>query len=247
MKVLALIPARANSKGLPGKNTVQLGGKPLIGWTIEAAQASRYASSVVVSTDGEFIASVARRLGASVPFLRPAHLARDNTPGVTPVIHACRALPGYDIVVLLQPTSPLRTAADIDGAIDTLLEQNADFCISVTQPKHHPNWLFSLDKAGCLKRYEKTPLQLTRQSLTPVYAPNGAVYVARVSALLEQETLVGEHTSAYVMEADRSWDIDTALDLQVCEVLLHQVLKNRTANGVVDIQAARTRTGTDSA
>lgn len=219
-KVLAVIPARANSKGLPGKNVIPLAGKPLIAWSIDAALDADSVDRVVVSTDSQEIADIARFWGAGVPFLRPAALAMDDTPGIAPLLHACKMVPGYDLVVLLQPTSPLRTAADVDKAVSLMVEQEADFCISVTRAKQHPNWLFRLSEEGHLQRYEETRMQTDRQSLSPVYAPNGAIYVANIAALEKHRTLNGPGTVAYEMSAEQSTDIDTAMDLKICEVLM---------------------------
>lgn len=219
-RVLAVIPARGNSKGLPGKNVMPLAGKPLIAWSIDAANRSASVDRTVVSTDSQAIADVASVWGADVPFLRPAALAMDDTPGIAPLLHACQMVPGYDFVALLQPTSPLRTAADLDSAIDLMLGQGADFCISVTRVKQHPNWLFSVSAQGYLERYEQAEMQTDRQSLSPLYAPNGALYIARVAALEEHRTLMGPGTVAYEMSAEKSADIDTALDLRICEMLM---------------------------
>ncbi|MGQ7844901.1 acylneuraminate cytidylyltransferase family protein [Granulosicoccus sp. 3-233] len=218
--VLAVIPARANSKGLPGKNVAELAGRPLIAWSIDAARQSDHVDRVIVSTDSREIADTAELWGADVPFLRPAALAMDDTPGIAPLLHACQMVPDYDYVALLQPTSPLRTAADLDSAISLMVGRGADFCISVTRAKQHPNWLFRQSDEGYLQRYEEARMETDRQSLSPVYAPNGAIYVARIDALLEQGTLSGPGTLAYEMSAERSTDIDTALDLKICEWLL---------------------------
>ncbi|WP_182865748.1 cytidylyltransferase domain-containing protein [Rhodopirellula sp. JC639] len=219
-KVLAVIPARQNSKGLPGKNIIDLAGKPLIAYTIQAAKASCYVDEVVVSTDSQAIRDVALRLGASVPFLRPAELATDETPGVDAVLHACQLIHGYDLTVVLQPTSPLRTEQDIDLAIERLEDLHADFCVSVTPPKHHPNWLFKEEDGGFLSRYEDKPLSGTRQSLEQVFALNGAIYVARTDQMQQQQTLFGSKTTAYVMSPERSYDIDTEMDLKICEMII---------------------------
>ena len=221
-KILGLIPARANSKGIPGKNIVELAGKPLIAWTIEAALESKYLDRIVVSTDGDEIKQTALKFGADVPFDRPAELGADDTPGIAPVIHACQELPEYDFVVLLQPTSPLRTADDIDRAIESLFEKQADFCVGVVRPKHHPNWLLQANPAGKLENYEDRSLIGTRQALPELYALNGALYVANVRAMIEQKTLCGSNLIGYPMEAERSFDIDTPFDLQLCEFLIQK-------------------------
>lgn len=220
LEVLALIPARANSKGLPGKNTRNLAGKPLIAWSIEAANRSQLVDMTVVSTDSIKTAKLAKSLGANVPFIRPAELALDDTPGIDPVLHATQMIPGYDILVVLQPTSPLRTTQDIDAAIQYLQESEADFCISVTRSKIHPNWLYSKNSDGFLSRYEDDSQETHRQSLTSLYAPNGAIYIARTEKLLEHESMLGPRTVAYEMSDVTSWDIDTLFDFRLCEWLL---------------------------
>lgn len=220
LKILAIIPARANSKGLPGKNTMQLAGKPLIAWTIDSAVGSKLIDRTVISTDSEQIRQLAKTLGADAPFLRPAELALDDTPAIETVLHACQMLPGYDVLVLLQPTSPLRAASDIDAAIQLLEKKDADFCVSVTKPKHHPNWLFKKSANGFLESYEKFEICTDRQSLSPIYAPNGALYAARLGPLIEQRSMSGPRTIAYEMEEDKSCDIDTLFDFEMCEFIL---------------------------
>ena len=125
LSVLGLIPARGGSKGVPRKNIRLVAGRPLLAWTIDAARASRYLDRLVLSTDDCEIGAVAIAAGCEVPFLRPPELARDDTPGIDPVLHALGQLPPFDIVVLLQPTSPLRLASDIDGCIERMLAARA--------------------------------------------------------------------------------------------------------------------------
>lgn len=220
-RVLGVIAARGGSKGLPRKNVLALAGRPLIAWTIEAARESRYLDRVIASTDDDEIARIAKQYGCETPFRRPARLARDETPGVEPVLHAVRELPGFDYVVLLQPTSPLRTAADIDAALEKCLAANADACVSVTPADTPPEWMYTLDGADRLAPLvagEAMPSR--RQDAARVYELNGAVYAVRVSALLEQGRLVTSDAVGYVMPPDRSADIDTELDLRWCELLM---------------------------
>ena len=219
-RLMALIPARGNSKGLPGKNTAPLSGIPLIAWSIAAARESAYVDSAIVTTDSQEIADIAVSFGAEVPFLRPAALAMDDTPGIAPVLHACQMLPGYDLVAVLQPTSPLRTAEHLDAALDLMAEQDADFCVSVTQAKQHPNWLFTESGDGYLQRYEQEAMKTDRQSLSPVYALNGAIYIARIPQMMKHGTLSGPKTIAFEMSQEHSADIDTAFDFKICEMLL---------------------------
>lgn len=222
-RILALIPARGGSKGLPGKNIRLLAGKPLIAWSIEAALASRYLSRVVVSSEDETILDRARAYGAETPFVRPESLARDDTPGIDVVLHALDALPGFDWVVLLQPTSPLRTTGDIDASIQRCLESGAPACVSVCEADASPWWMFSLDGDGRMRSFlppEQRPAR--RQDLPALYALNGAVYVARVDWLRQTRSFLTEETVAYVMPPERSVDIDTAFDLRLAECLVSQ-------------------------
>ncbi len=218
--VLAAIPARGGSKGVPGKNIKPLAGKPLIAWTIAAAREVSYLDKIIVSSEDQTILEISRSYGAQTPFVRPEELARDDTPGIAPVLHALDALPEkYDYVVLLQPTSPLRTADDIRAALELCLDRAAPACVSVTEPKHKPWWMFSLNQqSGLEPMYGDMPAR--RQDMPAVYALNGAVYVAETGWLRQKQTFVSPDTVAYVMPAERSLDIDTELDFRLAEALL---------------------------
>lgn len=218
---MALIPARGGSKGLPGKNIRPLKGKPLIGWSIEAARASRYVSRIVVSSDDEEILAVARDQGAETPFRRPASLAGDATPGMDVVLHALDQLAGFEWVVLLQPTSPLRLSADIDAAIEQCLKTNAPACVSVCEAPASPWWMFEVGAECRMRSFlpaEQRPVR--RQDLPDLYALNGAVYVAKTEWLRTSRSFLTEETVAYVMPPARSVDIDTLFDFQLAECLL---------------------------
>jgi CMP-N,N'-diacetyllegionaminic acid synthase len=218
-RVLAVIPARGGSKGLPRKNLRCVGDKTLIEHAIAAARASRCVDEVVVSSDDQEILAAAERAGA-VAVKRPASLAADDTPGVAPLLHVAEQMPGFDVVVLLQPTSPLRVAEDIDGCLELMAGQDAPACISVVQVKHHPMWNFTLGADASL-----TPILAVadrpdrRQAVPAVYAPNGAVYAARRTWLLEGGALVTGETLGWAMPAERSVDVDTEFDLQVADCL----------------------------
>lgn len=146
MNLLTCIPARGGSKGIPRKNIRPLAGKPLIGWTIDAAKQAACVNRIVVSTEDEEIATVARALGAEVPFMRPEELAADDTPGIEPVLHAIAQLPGFDWLLLLQPTSPLRTAADIEGIVDFCHSQQAPAAVSICEVAKHPYWMYQRNR-----------------------------------------------------------------------------------------------------
>lgn len=221
MKTLGLIPARGGSKGIPRKNVKSLGNKPLIGWTIDAALRSDVLDAVVVSTEDAEIAETARRLGADVPFIRPTELAQDDTPTLAAVLHALDCLPDFDAVLLLQPTSPLRSAHDIRDCM-SLADDGAHSVISVCEAQTHPYWAYLLTKSGRLEPFLHRPTVARRQDLPPAYALNGALYFARTDWLRSTGAFVGPDSLAYVMPASRSLDLDTPLDWKVAELLIEE-------------------------
>jgi len=223
--VLAVIPARGGSKGIPRKNIREVGGKPLIAWTILEAKKSRYLDRVIVSSEDPEIIAMAQQWGGEVPFIRPRELARDDTPGIAPVIHALETLPeNYDYVVLLQPTSPLRQARDIDDCLETCLDHEAPACVSVTETDKSPYWMYHLDAAHRLIPWlPQERIMATRQELPRTFALNGAVYVARTSLLKQHHTFLTAETIGYVMPKERSVDVDTEFDLTIAECLLSKV------------------------
>jgi len=230
-KYLALIPARGGSKGIPKKNTRPLMGKPLITHTIEAALQSRHRLRVVVSTDDEETAKIAQAAGAEIPFLRPAELAQDDTPAFPVVLHALQWLKqheGYqpEVVVLLQPTSPLRRAEHIDEGIKLLLETNADSLVSVCEVEHSPYWMRVLDDDGRVKPFVESTREFSRrQDLPPVYRLNGALYVTKRRVIMEEERLLGDDVRALIMSPEDSIDIDDKVDFLLAELLLKRRLR----------------------
>lgn len=227
--ILGIITARGGSKGLRRKNLRVVGGKPLIVWTIEAARHSRYLDRIVLSSEDKEIISTARKWRCEVPFVRPKELSEDKTPGILPVIHAINTMPDkYDFIVLLQPTSPLRTAQDIDACIKQCISGKHHSCVSVVEPEKSPFWMFSRDREGFLVPLIKTDkMPARRQELPKVYALNGAVYVADCEWLLKSKAFVMQKTSAYEMPVDRSLDIDSRFDLLKMEAYL----KYQRSNG----------------
>ena len=225
-KVLAIIPARGGSKEVPRKNIREVGGKPLIAWTIEEAKKSKYIDRLILSSEDEEIIKVAKAWGCEVPFVRPMELAQHDTPGIEPVLHAIETLPEkYDYVVMLQPTSPLRKAGDIDGCIEHCIQNEAPACVSVTEPNKNPYWMFTIDKKGQLNSFITAErLIARRQDLPKVYALNGAVYVAHIEWLLKNKSFVSNKTMSYIMPAKRSLDIDTEFDVELLQYLLRKNL-----------------------
>lgn len=219
--VLALITARGGSKGLPGKNLRPVGGRPLLDFSIAAARAARCVDRVVLSTDDEAIAEAGRRAGCEVPFRRPAELASDSATSMDVVLHALDQLPEHDIVVLLQPTSPARSAADIDNALERLVQAGAPACVSVNVAEPSPYWMYRLDAQARLEPLLTAPLQVSRrQDLPAVYVLNGAVYAARTPWLRRSRRFVTRETVAHVMPPERSIDIDTLDDFETFERLV---------------------------
>jgi len=214
--VLAIIPARGGSKGVPRKNIREIAGKPLIAWTIASAKKSRYIDRLILSSEDAEIIAVAKKYGCEVPFIRPKQLAKDGTPGVAPVIHAVNSLPcKYDLIVLLQPTSPLRSAEDIDACIKRCAAGGFKSCVTVAEPDKSPFWMFRVAKSGLMRPLLKAPATChRRQDLPAIYAVNGAVYVAERKWLLKTRSLLDKNTIAVKMPVERSLDIDTELDLQ---------------------------------
>lgn len=230
MKIMAFIPARGGSKGIPRKNLVPLAGKPLIQYTIEAVRQSRRQLEIFISSDDPEIIDFCRSLGVDVPYQRPAKLAADETPMVDAVIHALdwlqeknRSLP--QAILLLQPTSPLRNAQDIDQAIDFFITAGADSLISVHPMLEHP--YECLEKVGDGWRLLARPAQAVKRRQEyddKYYFINGAIYLARTEFLLQKRIFVEEGSSLlYVMDPARGVDIDTFHDFQRAEFFLGQV------------------------
>lgn len=221
-KILAVIPARGGSKGIPRKNIKPLAGKPLIAWTIEEANKSGYVDTCIVSTEDEEIKKVAEDCGGYVPFLRPAELAQDKTSSVDVILNVLEKFSDHDYVVLLQPTSPLRLVADIDGAIDFCIKQNAESVVSVTTVVHSPYWMYTLNGKKELEPILKISEDkfYQRQSLPQIYQLNGAVYAAKTEFIKKNLGFIDSKTLGYVMPQERSLDIDTTIDFEMTEFFL---------------------------
>jgi N-acylneuraminate cytidylyltransferase len=220
--ILAIIPARGGSKGIPHKNIKKLGGKPLIAWTIEEAKKSEYIDRLILSSEDEEIIKIAKEWGCDVPFVRPKELALDGTPGIEPIIHAINNLKEkYDYVVLLQPTSPFRGVEDINNCIEHCETKKSIFCVSVVETDKSPFWMYTL--TGCSKLKPLFPEESkcsNRQELPKIYIPNGAIFIASIRHLTKTKSFYTKETVAFIMQATNSIDIDSQSDLEFCEFIL---------------------------
>ena len=231
LSILAIIPARSGSKGLPGKNIIECAGKPLIAWSIEAAIKSKYISDVLVSTDTEDIASVAKIYGAWVPFLRDTLLAEDDSnmnDVVNDVLKNIDDKSIYDLVILLQPTSPLRMVQHIDDAIETYLKKkksDSDTLVSVYEIDPKCLLAFGIDEDGgnIYSHFEVDLVNPRRQSLPKCYSPNGSIYISSIDNF---SGFYSKNTIPFIMSKDVSIDIDYRADLECATKLLRKkVLK----------------------
>ena len=218
---LAIIPARGGSKRLPRKNVLDLCGKPLIAYTIEAALKSKYIDKVIVSSDDEEILNISSNFGADI-IKRPIDLANDTATTFDTIKHTIDNFEKYDYIVLLQPTSPLRNEKHIDEAIQLLEEKNADSIISVCEMDHSPLWSNTLPKDGNMSNFLKDEILNKRsQDLEKYYRLNGAVYICKTDKLLENKSFfLKDNIFAYIMDRKSSIDIDEEIDFLFAERVL---------------------------
>ena len=220
---LAIIPARGGSKRLPRKNILDLCGKPLISWSIEAALKSKYISKVVVSSDDEEILNISSNFGADI-IKRPYELANDTATTFDTVKHTIDNFENYDYIVLLQPTSPLRNEKHIDEAIELLEEKQADAIVSVCEMDHSPLWSNTLPEDGNMRGFLREEILNKRsQDLEKYYRLNGAVYICKTDKLLENKSFfLKDNIFAYIMDKKNSIDIDEEIDFEIAKVLINK-------------------------
>lgn len=229
-KVLAIIPARGGSKGLPGKNIRAMCGQPLIAWSIEKARKSRYLDTILVSTDSDEIAEVAQHFGAHVPFIRPAEYATDQASTYDVIRHALDYLrrdegKEFDLIVLLEPTSPLREDDDIDLMLELLAARMADFdsIISIGEVTEHPSIMKRVDGDGIAPFCTELAQTTRRQDNAPAYFPFGVAYIAKVSALLEQNTFYTRRCTYFPIKRYQNYEIDDIYNFLCVEsVMKHE-------------------------
>jgi CMP-N-acetylneuraminic acid synthetase len=219
MAIIGLIPARGGSKGIPGKNIAPCAGRPLLAYTAEAALAAQCLDRVMLSTDDAGIASVGRECGLEVPFLRPAELATDKANSLSVIVHALDWLESQggvaDAIVLLQPTSPLRTAHHIREAVNLFQTQKPDALVSVVEVPHryHPNALMRLEQDALVPLVSIREMILRRQDVLPLYARNGPAILILSANQIRSGSFYSGVTVPYVMSQPHSLDIDTTEDL----------------------------------
>ena len=230
-RILALVPARRGSKGLPLKNIRPLMGKPLLGWPIEIARGSRYVDRVILSTDDEEFAAIGRKHGAETPFLRPAELASDTAPSIDFILHAIDTLEAggdvYDYLLLLEPTSPLTESSDVDAALEALAAKgtDADAIVGVTElVSSHPAFAVRLQADGLIAPYAaKSFGQLPRrQDIDPLYALDGSLYISNIAALRRERGFCHGRTLPHVMPHEKSLEVDDLTDFILIEALMTQ-------------------------
>lgn len=224
--MLAIIPARGGSKGVKRKNIKKINGQSLISYTIREAMKSKYITKLIVSTEDEEIAQEGKRCGAEVPFLRPIELAKDDTPGIDPIIHAIRWLEEkgefYDYVMCIQCTSPFRKSWQIDEAIEKLIKQNVDSIVSVCESEVTPYWMKIIEN-GKMRSFFRNENNIVRRQDAPiVYRLNGAIYICKTDILLKYENWYTEKTIAYIMDKVSSIDIDDMIDFKFAEFIMKE-------------------------
>ncbi len=216
-KILAIIPARVGSKGTKNKNIIDVCGKPLIGYTIDAAKKSKYIDYIYVSTDSDKIRDVALECGASIPFMRDPSLATDTAKTIDAIIYSIDEFKKrdmiFDYLVLLQPTSPLRTTEDIDASIEKLLSSNNTSLVSVSKTLENPILMRTINTDGTLNRIIDTASDVRRQDFKDYYRVNGAIYINKIDEM-DINTSFNDNVLSYIMDEEKSVDIDTYDDLE---------------------------------
>jgi CMP-N-acetylneuraminic acid synthetase len=227
-KIFAIIPARGGSKGLIGKNIKPLNGKPLICHTIGEALESKNLDKVFVSTDAPSIAKISKKCGAEI-IDRPDELARDESPTIDAIFHAIDNIKNAsdkDIIILLQPTSPLKNATDIDAALDTFMKTDCDSVISMCKVEHSPYWCFRYEGDKFKPLFGNKGLKMRRQELPDVYRPNGAIYITTIKNLYKNNGFYCDKIVPYIMPPERSIDIDEEIDFKLVELLIQEDTTN---------------------
>ena len=227
--ILAVITARGGSKGLPGKNSLILDGKPLLQYSIEAGLNSKYVDRVLLSSDCEDCIHIGKKMNLDIPFIRPSYLSGDKVPSFDVIEHAINFLKknneNYDLLLLLQPTSPIRSSSDIDMAIEQLMQENTNSLVSVSLSEdHHPDYTFTINKTNNLIPWngnDVTPKR--RQDMSQAYCLNGSIYLSYTDKYLKKKTFYYKGVSPFIMPKHKSFDIDDAIDFLCVEAILKNI------------------------
>lgn len=225
-KILAVIPARGGSKGIPSKNIFNVGGQPLIKYTIDCAKNSKYLDRTVISTDSLEIKRVAEEYGGDVPFMRPAELALDTSKTIDSIVHAVKTLKEmgeeYDYVMIIQNTVPLRKSWHVDESIEKIVDSNERSLVSVTEVEQHPILMRTLNEDGTLKNLLHMNSTMRRQDFPKFYKVDGAIAIQKIDKEFNLNTSINDGKLAYIMESKYSIDIDNYIDIKVIEYYLEK-------------------------
>ena len=225
-KILAVIPARGGSKGIPSKNIFNVGGQPLIKYTIDCAKNSKYLDRAVISTDSLEIKRVAEEYGGDVPFMRPAELALDTSKTIDCIVHVVNSLKEmgeeYDYVMIIQNTVPLRKGWHVDESIEKIVDSNERSLVSVTEVEQHPILMRTLSEDGTLKNLLPMSSTMRRQDFPKFYKVDGAIAIQKIDEEFNLNTSINDGKLAYIMESKYSIDIDNYIDIKVIEYYLEK-------------------------
>ncbi|MBY0145908.1 cytidylyltransferase domain-containing protein [Neobacillus niacini] len=224
---LAVIPARGGSKGIPGKNIIEVYNKPLIQYTIDAALDSKYLDRIIVSTDSQSIAEVSLKCGAEIPFMRPETLSTDTSKTIDVLIHAIEELKKegneYNYLVLLQPTQPLRTGHNIDEAIEMIINNNEESLVSISEVSEHPLLMRELNEDGKLQNLLNMESTVRRQDFPKYYKVNGSIYINEININFNLNTSLNDNKLGYLMNKENDIDIDDFFDLELFKLKIDKM------------------------
>ena len=232
-RILSIILARENSKGLPGKNIKELNGKPLLAWPINASNGSKYIDDTILSTDSATYANIGKNYGAKIPFIRPSNLAYDTSLSSEAVLHAINFLhesnDKFDYIVLLEPTSPLTQSSDIDMALESLLKNKNKYTslVSVSEVvSAHPSFCCTIEDDMKINPYKTSKETLRRQDIQKLFHYDGSLYISKVEDFILNQTFYHQNTMAYIMPKWKSIEVDDSLDFFLIEQIMSNYKKN---------------------
>ena len=233
-KILAVIPARGGSKGIPSKNIIEVGGKPLIQYTIDCAKHSKYIDRAIISTDSEEIKKVSIECGGDVPFMRPKELALDTSKTIDCIVHAVNTLKEmgetYDYVMIIQNTVPLRKSWHVDESIEKLIDSKERSLVSVTEVEQHPILMRTINEDGTVKNLLPMSSTMRRQDFPKFYKVDGAIAIQKIDEEFNLNTSINDGRLAYIMDSKYSTDIDSYIDIKVIEYYLEKEKEEEIKN-----------------